>query len=443
MQEDPVRILRGVRFMLRFGLTADPATMDHMRTFVASCVRQGPMHIGYLARPSDRQLTSEARPSRVWRELAKIAGMEPSHPGSFSTALRLYQQIGLLALLFPFLKDSGPAFKAWQVHQGMPVGLPLELRVASLADPCAGRTALVEAADLVQRVRDSLKEGRPDAEAVQVYRKFAGAVWGLYSVPQTVHKGVWVMLLAHRHSQHFIDMLACWLLEMDVQQHMVAGTVDAAGAMEGVGVVKSVEAANASGSVWAAGAASAVEAANAAGSVGKAGSEGASGSADAAGPAGAAEAADAVGTVDAGECSSGAAAADSDSTATSAGRVSGESDAAAAAEAASASEGASACNVGSDDASTADATDECAPASSGGANASKEPPTAPAPAGAYRSLFVSKMSELRSRWAGDIEAARAAAEAAALRGRGRTSEVMERVVSTHGHQRSLHTSKQP
>ncbi|KAG1668523.1 hypothetical protein FOA52_012117 [Chlamydomonas sp. UWO 241] len=387
LQEDPIQILRGVRFMLRFGLTADPATMDHMRTCVASCVRKGPMHIGYLARPSDRQLTSEARPSRVWRELAKIAGMKPSHPGSFSAALRLSQQIGLLALLFPFLKDSGPASKAWQVHQGMPVGLPLELRVASLADPFAGLTVLVEAADLVQ----------------------------------TVHKGVWVTLLAHRHSQHFIDMMACWMSEMDVQQHMVVGTADVAGAVGAEGAAEAAEAA---------------EAENAADSLGTAGSVGGAGAADAAGSAaavggdaaGSAEAVDAMEGAEAAEAMGATGAADAAGTAGGAGSVSGDSDAAEAAAAAantSASAGAGAC------------------ASTAAADASEEPPTAPAPAGSYRSLFVSKMSELRSRWAGNIETARAAAGAAAQRGRGRTSEVKERMVVSHGRQRSLHTSKQP
>jgi hypothetical protein len=42
-------------------------------------------------------------------------------------------------------------------------------------------------------------------------------VWGLYSVPQSVQKHVWVRLLAHKHSNDFVEMMAAWLSEMDIQ----------------------------------------------------------------------------------------------------------------------------------------------------------------------------------------------------------------------------------
>jgi hypothetical protein len=248
-----------------------------------------------------------------------------------------------------------------QVHQAMPVALPLELRVASLADPFAHHTVLLQAADLVQGVRDNMREGRPDDDAVHPYREFVGAVMGLYNRPQTVHKVVWVALLAHRHSQHFVDMLACWLSEMDVQQHIVAGD--------------SVATANTAG-----------------------------------------------------------------------GSVSGGSDAAASASTGDSESASVSADAG---ASSGDASADGSASASNGvdADAASEPALepAPAPAGSYSSLFVSKMSELRRRWAGDIDAARAAAGAASLRGlgRGRTSEVMERVVASHGHGRALHATKQP
>eukprot|EP00955_Chlamydomonas_euryale_P056284 356375-Chlamydomonas_euryale.AAC.1 len=187
-----------------------------------------------------------------------------------------------------------------------------------------------------------MREGRPDTDAVRLYREFVGAVWGLYCVPQTVHKSVWVAVLAHHHSNHFVEMLAAWLNEMDVQQHLVD---------PGVGASTTNPALHTGGN---------------------GGGDGSSSCAAMAGSDGPHASSDGGGGADA--------------------TVSGSAD--------------------RDDAGVHDAA-----------------------SGSYRSLFIAKIEELRVRWASDIAATAASAEAAAaarrVQQRPRTSEVMERVLATH------------
>ena len=125
--EDPVRILRGARFVARFGFTIAPETMVLMRAMVESGEADA--------------LVSE----RVWQELAR--GLMEARPVEM---LRVLDDCGALVKVLPELTPfRADARNVSALTQAAALNLSLPVRFAALT----GTFDLARLAQLAQRVR--------------------------------------------------------------------------------------------------------------------------------------------------------------------------------------------------------------------------------------------------------------------------------------------------
>ena len=125
--EDPVRILRGARFVARFGFAIAPDTMALMRAM------------------ADQGEVDALVPERVWQELAR--GLMELHPGEM---FRVLDQCGALARILPQLapfERSARNFVALERAASLALALPA--RFAALA----GALDEARAIALVERIR--------------------------------------------------------------------------------------------------------------------------------------------------------------------------------------------------------------------------------------------------------------------------------------------------
>ncbi|GBF92126.1 hypothetical protein Rsub_04473 [Raphidocelis subcapitata] len=90
--EDPLRVMRAVRFAVGLGFKLDPETA------------------GLLTQHAYRCSVEEGVPARrIWLELRKLAALDEKLPGSWSKCLALAYHLGLLPHLFPWLRGGGAA----------------------------------------------------------------------------------------------------------------------------------------------------------------------------------------------------------------------------------------------------------------------------------------------------------------------------------------------
>jgi tRNA nucleotidyltransferase (CCA-adding enzyme) len=161
-QDDPTRMFRGVRYAARLGFTFEQATLDHL-----------------LRDVSNIRLLS---PARVKAELQKVFA-EPAR----ATALRIADDLGLLAVVHPALRLTGHAAAAMEKNQPdsdrllydlalltsslaeadaaavvTRLGPPVEWREVILAGPrCKAIAGLLEQKDLAPSEAVSLLETFP------------------------------------------------------------------------------------------------------------------------------------------------------------------------------------------------------------------------------------------------------------------------------------------
>ncbi|KAI8474864.1 MAG: hypothetical protein J3K34DRAFT_517939 [Monoraphidium minutum] len=148
--EDPLRIMRAVRFAVRLDLKLAPDTAQLLAANAYRC-----------------SVDYGLPPRRIWLELRKLAALDGKLPGSWARCLALAYHLGLLPHLFPWTSGRGPhgaqqaiaagkrlaaraAARAAAAAEGGPGpggggggggggGLPLELRVAALVHPSSSR----------------------------------------------------------------------------------------------------------------------------------------------------------------------------------------------------------------------------------------------------------------------------------------------------------------
>lgn len=138
LDEDPLRVLRAVRFAAGLGLTLDDVTEVAVRAAAPSC-----------APPA-------VAAERVWKELVKLASCESERPGAFADGVRLAADLGVMAVVLP---EAGPGVSARDAAlRRLPADTPAVLRVATALPDDAVTTERVAA--LASRLKLSRKEAR-------------------------------------------------------------------------------------------------------------------------------------------------------------------------------------------------------------------------------------------------------------------------------------------
>ncbi|GAX79180.1 hypothetical protein CEUSTIGMA_g6620.t1 [Chlamydomonas eustigma] len=218
LQDDPVRLLRGVRLMVQLQLQLHPRTLQHMKLCSSQLIKQDSLRLVLSTGQASKRgivTTTEASYGRVWRELLKVASLENDFKGAFSASLRQCRVIDLLDKLFPFLDNNVLASKAWEVQSRMPKSVPLELRIMGLVNPFSNASILEFVINMLNTTAKGIKDhgGKPQMELAQLYQEAVEIVMGFYSVPQNLSKGAWIRFLSHKNSQDIVSVMAAWLAE--------------------------------------------------------------------------------------------------------------------------------------------------------------------------------------------------------------------------------------
>ncbi|KAJ9512771.1 hypothetical protein QJQ45_019075, partial [Haematococcus lacustris] len=186
LQEDPLRVLRAVRFCTALDLRLDPDTHAALSRWAHRCTFYDALGNASLG------------PRRVHKELMKIGTLGNSlGPQALPYAFRLAHELGLLAALFPFMTQRVPRpvvrvatqlqgcgalspAEVARLQAALPSSCPLELRLTALVNPW-------------------LQDGSPSQQLAElVYTAFGAArlVRGLHALPDLLPLLLLLLLLS-------------------------------------------------------------------------------------------------------------------------------------------------------------------------------------------------------------------------------------------------------